>query len=99
MKILRSAFASRAGLQVTALGLLITSLGASPLAVVADTAPAPAMAMPMPAATAKSPYPTMAPIQQYHEASDAREIALAKSAAPASISDKAEIKILGARGY
>jgi len=45
-----------------------------------------------------APYPTMAPIEQYRMDRDA-EIALAKSAAPASISDSAEILVLGAAGY
>ena len=45
-----------------------------------------------------SPYPTMAPIEQYRMDRDA-EIALARSAAPPSISDSAEILVLGASGY
>ncbi|HWZ28233.1 MAG TPA: hypothetical protein VNX15_06720 [Gemmatimonadales bacterium] len=45
-----------------------------------------------------SPYPTMAPIEQYRMDRPA-EIALAKSAAPASISDSAEILVLGVSGY
>src|SRR5262249_20592748 len=47
----------------------------------------------------KSPYPTMAPIEQYREKSVADEIALARSAAPASISSDAEVLVLGSRGY
>jgi len=47
----------------------------------------------------KDPYPAMAPIGQYQYANQAGEIALARSAAPASISDKAEILVLGAHGY
>jgi hypothetical protein len=43
--------------------------------------------------------PTMAPIEQYRVASREEEIALARSAAPASISGKAEIMVLGAQGY
>jgi hypothetical protein len=45
-----------------------------------------------------TPYPTMAPIEQYRMDRDA-EIALAKSAAPASISDSAEILVLGTSDY
>lgn len=47
---------------------------------------------------AANPYPAMAPIEQYRMDQRA-EIALAKSAAPASISDGAEILVLGASGY
>lgn len=47
---------------------------------------------------ATNPYPAMAPIEQYRM-DRAAEIALAKSAAPASISDSAEILVLGASGY
>lgn len=51
------------------------------------------------AATGKNPYPAMAPLGQYRMASEAQEIALAKSAAPASISDHAEVLVLGEHGY
>jgi len=44
-------------------------------------------------------YPSMAPIGQYGTASRSAEIALASSAAPASISDHAQILVLGKRGY
>jgi len=47
---------------------------------------------------AASPYPNMAPIAQYRMASPAEEIALARSAAPPSISDDAKILVLGAHG-
>ncbi|MGH8282944.1 MAG: hypothetical protein ACRESE_03770 [Gammaproteobacteria bacterium] len=50
-------------------------------------------------AAGKDTYPTMAPIGQYRMASEADEIALARSAAPASISDHAEVLVLGERGY
>jgi hypothetical protein len=46
---------------------------------------------------AKSPYPSMAPIAQYKVAGD--EAALARSAAPPSISDDAGVMVLGSRGY
>jgi hypothetical protein len=44
-------------------------------------------------------YPTMAPVEQYLIADQNTEIALARSAAPASISDHAEILVLGPHGY
>jgi hypothetical protein len=44
-------------------------------------------------------YPSMAPIARYDIADRAAEIALARSAAPASISGKAKILVLGNRGY
>lgn len=43
-------------------------------------------------------YPKMAPVSQYLMPRDA-EIALARSAAPASISNKAEVLVLGRHGY
>jgi hypothetical protein len=51
------------------------------------------------AGDAKSPYPVMAPIAQYRIASAAEEVALARSAAPPSISADAEVLTLGERGY
>ena len=51
------------------------------------------------AETARISYPKMAPIEQYRLASRAEEIALARSAAPASISDHAEVLVLGTSGY
>ena len=47
---------------------------------------------------AKAPYPSMAPVEQYLMDRDS-EIALARSAAPESISGDAEVMILGRRGY
>ena len=44
-------------------------------------------------------YPNMAPIAQYQSADRAAEIALARSAAPASISSRAQILVLGKHGY
>ncbi len=44
-------------------------------------------------------YPAMAPIARYDIADRAAEIALARSAAPASISGGARILVLGKRGY
>ena len=48
---------------------------------------------------AKAAYPAMAPIGQYLMANLADEIALARSAAPPSIADDAEVLTLGSRGY
>jgi hypothetical protein len=48
---------------------------------------------------ATSTYPVMAPIAQYRTASTAEEVAMARSAAPASISADADIMVLGERGY
>jgi hypothetical protein len=48
---------------------------------------------------AKTPYPEMAPLNQYLMADRNAEIALARSAAPKSISDQAEIMVLGEHGY
>ena len=50
------------------------------------------------AAAGIDPYPTMAAISQYTMAR-ADEIALAKSAAPASVAEHAEVLVLGAHGY
>ncbi|MFI5232351.1 MAG: hypothetical protein ACHQSE_07555 [Gemmatimonadales bacterium] len=50
-------------------------------------------------ANAGSPYATMAPLARYLAANPADEIALARSAAPASISDSATILVLGKAGY
>jgi hypothetical protein len=47
----------------------------------------------------KTPYPTMAPLDQYLMPDGNSEIALARSAAPASISDGAEVMVLGPKGY
>jgi len=47
----------------------------------------------------KAPYPKMAPVEQYLMANPDAEIALARSAAPESISRDAEVLVLGARGY
>lgn len=44
-------------------------------------------------------YPNAAPLEQYRSTSRADEIALARSAAPSSISSNAEVLVLGDRGY
>ena len=48
---------------------------------------------------AKSPYPNMAPVEQYLMADRDAEVALARSAAPDSISSAAEVLVLGRHGY
>jgi hypothetical protein len=47
----------------------------------------------------KATYPAMAPLDQYLMADRDAEIALARSAAPESISGEAKILVLGRRGY
>ena len=51
------------------------------------------------AADAKTPYPSMAPLGQYLIADRNAEIALARTAAPPSISRDAKVLILGSHGY
>src|ERR1700730_9879261 len=47
----------------------------------------------------KAPYASMAPLEQYLMADRNAEIALARSAAPESISRDAEVMVLGRHGY
>jgi hypothetical protein len=47
----------------------------------------------------KTPYAAMAPLDQYLMADENAEIALARSGAPASIADGAEVMVLGREGY
>src|SRR5271154_3353740 len=47
----------------------------------------------------KAPYSAMAPLDQYLISDEKSEIALARSAAPASISDGAEVMVLARDGY
>jgi hypothetical protein len=54
---------------------------------------------PAQAQTEKAAYPAMAPVDEYLIADQNTEIALARSAAPASISDGAEVMVLGRRGF
>jgi hypothetical protein len=51
------------------------------------------------AADAKTPYPSMAPLDQYLIADRNAEIALARSAAPPSVSRDAKVVVLGPHGY
>lgn len=53
----------------------------------------------MQAQNAKTPYPTMAPLEQYLMPDRDAEIALARSAAPKSISDDATVMVLTRQGY
>ncbi len=50
-------------------------------------------------AQAQSAYATEAPLAQYRTLSQAAEITLARSAAPAAISNQAEVLTLGVQGY
>ena len=47
----------------------------------------------------KASYPVMAPLDQYLISDGSSEIALARTAAPASVSDGAEVMVLGPKGY
>lgn len=58
-----------------------------------------AMAAAMQAQAQTAQYARMAPVDQYLIANRSAEIALARSAAPASISAKAEVMVLGRHGY
>jgi hypothetical protein len=59
----------------------------------------PSYADPAPSPTTAAPaYPAMAPVDQYMM-DQAAEIASARTAAPAAVSDKAEILVLGRHGY
>jgi hypothetical protein len=71
-------------LRRTALGCLALAVGAAWQAQAQDT---------------KTPYPTMAPLEQYLIADRNAEITLARSAAPESISRDAEVMVLGRHGY
>src|ERR1700677_3457156 len=51
------------------------------------------------AQAAKVPYPAMAPLDQYLIPDEKAEIALARSSAPPSISDAAEVMVLRRDGY
>lgn len=56
-------------------------------------------ACPAKAQDTKTPYPAMAPVEQYLMPDRNAEIALARSAAPPSISGDAEVLVLGKHGY
>ena len=59
----------------------------------------PGATRPAAAQAAKASYPAMAPVDQYLIADQNTEIALARSGAPASISDGAEVMVLGRKGF
>jgi hypothetical protein len=59
----------------------------------------PGATFPARAQAQKAPYSDMAPFDQYLIPDEKSEIALARSAAPASISDGAEVMVLGRTGY
>jgi hypothetical protein len=59
----------------------------------------PCVRRPAAAQAEKAQYPAMAPVDQYLIADENTEIALARSAAPASISDGAEVMVLGRKGF
>jgi hypothetical protein len=54
---------------------------------------------PAAAVETKASYPNMAPVGQYRIVSRSEEIALARSAAPASIANGADVMVLGDGGY
>jgi hypothetical protein len=54
---------------------------------------------PVRAQDVQTPYPRIAPLDQYLMTDRNSEIALARSAAPASISSEAEVMVLGREGY
>ena len=56
-------------------------------------------AWPAKAQDAKTPYPSMAPLEQYLIEDRNAEIALARSAAPQSVSADADVLVLGRHGY
>ena len=58
-----------------------------------------AQAAPAPYPNMAAPYPNMAPREQYLIADRSEEMALARSAAPPSISDDSEVMVLGAHGF
>jgi hypothetical protein len=59
----------------------------------------PGATRPAAAQTENASYPAMAPVDEYLIADENTEIALARSAAPASISDGAEVMVLGRKGF
>jgi len=74
---------------------MVTTITIGTFALVAILCAAP----PGRAADAKTPYPSMAPLDQYLVTDRNAEIALARSAAPESISRDATVLVLGRHGY
>src|SRR5260221_2399162 len=79
-------------------GARLASLFLLALPAAARSVGMPAAISPARADDVKDPYPAMAPVAQYMM-NRAVEIALARTAAPALVSDKAEILVLDAHGY
>jgi hypothetical protein len=73
-------------IRITALALVVPTLFLWPACSQAQTA-------------AKARYPAMAPLDQYLMPDEKAEIALARSSAPPSISDAAEVMVLRREGY
>lgn len=59
----------------------------------------PGAVRPAAAQAEKAPYAAMAPVDEYLIADENAEIALARTAAPAAISDAAEVMVLGRKGF
>jgi hypothetical protein len=76
---------------------MLRTLRTTALAWFAITALLPLLALAQ-AQDGKTPYPNMAPVEQYMMERDA-EITLARSAAPPSIAKDAEVMVLGKQGY
>ena len=51
------------------------------------------------APSANAPYPVRAPLDRYLIPDEKSEITLARTAAPSSVSDEAEVMVLGRSGY
>jgi hypothetical protein len=78
--------------------LLVSAVGASVSACAAEARPADHAQLLFAAPRPPAEYPTMAPVAQYLADRDA-EIALARSAAPAAISDDATVLVFTPQGY
>ena len=88
---------SKAATNAAALLLAAAAQACAPSTVKVTAATAPQGAPPpVPKATA---YATMQPVERYGIASTNEEVALARSAAPASISADADVLVLGKHGY
>jgi hypothetical protein len=75
----------------------IAIIGSALLGVFGTVHPAMAQAAATPPTT--TPYPKMAPVEEYLMADHAAEIALARTAAPESIARDAEVLVLGRHGF
>jgi hypothetical protein len=70
-----------------------------PPAAAAPPPPPPTAAAPTAAAPPQPVYPAMAKVAEYRATSVPEEVLLARSAAPPSVSDAAEVLVLGERGH